>query len=324
MLNLKSRRPNNAEILIIFTAMLLMPFSAAAQSATESASRFYFGRFTFEAPSISPEIWSAYKIGDKKIELITKNGKKEIENKITTTINEINKLHESGYPAYDQTVKLEGGGAVVVSKSTDYTFDIFYLTAKNTAYKQHVELIDFDSFDKAMSVVRQINSSIHVRPPASKPPTKTFALEAGYLDIPLDKFPEQVSIGLPITSKPGIHLTFDTQIIGVPEEGLITRYEKRSSGVIMPLLKSVLSRTTLLRKSKKSIAGLPFEELLLKSNADGKTLYSFRLEYPGTPESSLEPYTVLELSTVEGGPGFKNDEEALGFWDELLGTFDRI
>ncbi|MFJ4052509.1 T6SS immunity protein Tli4 family protein [Pseudomonas sp. NPDC089743] len=291
---------------------------------SDQTTRFFFGRFSFQLPSGEPKIWSAYKIGEKKIELISKNGKRELERQIGTTVSEINKLHESGYAAYDQTVRLNGGGAVVVSKSTDYTFDIFYLTTKNTLYKQRVELIELDSFNRAMSVVNDINSRIHFRPPTSSPPAGTFAIEAGYLDIPVDKYPEQVSIGLPITSKPGIHLIFDTQVIGAPEEGLISRYEKRSSGVIRPLLKSVLSRTTLMRKSNKTISGLPFEELLLKSRTDGKTLYSFRLEYPGTPESSLAPYTVLELSTVEGGPGFKDDDEALRFWDELVATLVRI
>ncbi|MFJ4394704.1 T6SS immunity protein Tli4 family protein [Pseudomonas sp. NPDC089396] len=175
-----------------------------------------------------------------------------------------------------------------------------------------------------MSVVNDINSTINYRHPTSRPPAGTFAIESGYMNIPADKFPEQVSIGLPVSSKPGIHLTFDTRVIGVPEPGLISRYEERSSGFVMPLIKSILSRTKLMRKSRKLICGLPFEELLLKTTADGKNLYSFRLEYPGTPESSMEPYTVLELSTVDDGPGFKNDEEALRFWDELVATLKLI
>lgn len=308
---------------VFLAAILVFVFSAGAHSMAETNTRFYFGRFSFEAPSTDPKVWSAYKIGEKKIELISKNGKHELDKRISSTISEINKLHEAGYPAYAETVQLDGGGAVVVSKSTDYTFDIFYLTDNNTLYKQRVEFIDLDSYKKAMSVVVEINASIHFRVPAAKPPAGTFSIEAGYMNFPLDKFPEQVSIGLPVTSKPGIRLTFDTQVIGAPEEGLISRYEKRRSGVITPLLNSVLSRTTLIRKSKKTVNGLQFEEVLLKSTADGKISYSFRLEYPGTPESSLEPYTVLELSTVEGGPGFESDEEALLFWDNIVASLER-
>ena len=92
----------------------------------------------------------------------------------------------------------------------------------------------------------------------------------------------------------------------------------------MSLLQNMLTNSTLIRKGKRIISGMPFEELLLKTKSNGKTLYSFRLEYPGTPESSLEPYTVLELSTVDKGPGFKSDEEAIHFWDEMITSLRRF
>ncbi len=72
------------------------------------------------------------------------------------------------------------------------------------------------------------------------------------------------------------------------------------------------------------MAGLKFEELLLKTNVEGQTAYSFRLEYPGTPNSSLEPYTVLELSTIDVTSGFKSDKEAVDFWDKLVESIKRI
>ncbi|MFK0310482.1 T6SS immunity protein Tli4 family protein [Pseudomonas sp. NPDC090233] len=79
-----------------------------------------------------------------------------------------------------------------------------------------------------------------------------------------------------------------------------------------------------MRKGKRNVAGLNFEELLLKTSAEGRTVYAFRLEFPGTPELSLEPYTVLELSTVDGGPGFEGDEQAIQFWDEVVESLKRI
>ncbi|RAS21584.1 MULTISPECIES: T6SS immunity protein Tli4 family protein [Pseudomonas] len=67
-----------------------------------------------------------------------------------------------------------------------------------------------------------------------------------------------------------------------------------------------------------------FDELLLKSRGSGKSVYAFSLEYPGTPGCSLEPYTLLELSTVDSGPGFKNDEQTLQFWDRLTSNLKRL
>lgn len=133
----------------------------------------------------------------------------------------------------------------------------------------------------------------------------------------------RVSIGLPVSSLPGIHLTFDTQLIGKPEPGLLSRFEERSAGAL-PLLRDILTRSTVLRKGKKYIAGIIFEELLVKTSTEEKDVYAFRLEFPGSPNSSMEPYTVLELSTVDSGPGFEDDEEAIAFWDKLVASLSRI
>ncbi|SFW90167.1 hypothetical protein SAMN03159505_05058 [Pseudomonas sp. NFACC10-1] len=308
--------------ILIFT--LLASIDSGANDMPTPKKQFYFGRYTFEVATDGLNIWSAYKLIGKEIKLVGKNGKKDLTTKVSSTVEEINKLHKVGYPGYDRTIELDGGGAIVVSKSNTYDIDIFYLTKKNTLYKQSVEAIPLQELDKAVALAKEINALITYRNPAERPPNGTFAIEAGYINLPLNEFEEQVSIGLPVSSVPGINLTFDTQLIGEPEPGLITRYEQRTSGGVSTLLNSILSNSSVLRKSKKTVAGLPFEELLLKTSVDGRTLYSFRLEYPGTSESSMEPYTVIEMSTLDKGLGFQNDSDAMRFWDELVASLKRI
>jgi len=143
------------------------------------------------------------------------------------------------------------------------------------------------------------------------------------MDLPIDTYDEKVSIGLPVSSRPGTHLTFDTQLIGKPEPGLLSRFEEQSAGAV-PLLRNILTSSTVIRKGRKDVAGLLFEELLVKTKSAGKNVYAFRLEFPGIADSSMEPYTVLELSTVDKGPGFKSDEEALHFWDEMISSLQRF
>lgn len=307
---------------------MILALLAGSASATDEIpvvkTTFYFGRYTLQVPTDGAGIWSAYKVVDKKIERVSDNGKQDLVTRLPAVISEINRLHKVGYDAYDQTVPLEGGGAIVVSRSTSYSFDIYYLTANNTLYRQVVEPISLKGLDSATTLARELNTLVHDRNPAQSPPSGTFAIEAGYMNLPVDTFEEQVLIGLPVSSMPGIHLTFDTQRIGQPEEGLIARYEQRSFGVMTPTLKNLLSGTCVLRKSKRTVAGLPFEELLLKTKVEGRPVYAFRLEYPGTPESSREPYTVLELSTLDKGAVFESDKEALRFWDELVESVKRI
>lgn len=311
--------------LILTTALTLLHcVGAGAENMPNEKKTFYFGRYSLAVPTDGGGTWSSYEVVKMKIEFISKNGKRDLPKNTAETIATITSKHNAGYDdAYDRTLPLDGGGAIVISKGYDYTFYIYYLTKENTLYRQKVEFIPLSAFDKAVARGKELNSLIHYRNPAERPPNNTFALEAGYMNLPIDKFDEKVSIGLPVSSTPGIHLTFDTQVIGKPEPGLLSRFEERSAGAL-PLLKNLLTRSSVIRKGKRNVAGLSFEELLIKTRAEGKNVYAFRLEFPGTPELSLEPYTVLELSTVDGGPGFESDEQAVKFWDEVVESLQRI
>ncbi|MFJ4114785.1 T6SS immunity protein Tli4 family protein [Pseudomonas sp. NPDC089758] len=285
---------------------------------------FYFGRYKIEVPTDGANIWSSYEVVEERIELISKNGKRDISTNSKSTIAEITKEHKAGYAEdYDQTIPLEGGGEIIVSKGRKYNFHIYYLTKKNTLYRQKVESIPYEDFEDAVKIVKELNASIHYRNPADQPPNGTFSIEAGYMKLPINKFDEKVSIGLPVSSVPGIHLTFDTQLIGNPEAGLLSRFEQQSTGAL-PLFKKLVTNTTIIRKGNKNISGLEFEELLIKTRSEGKNIYAFRLEFPGAPNSSMEPYTVLELSTIDNGPGFENDQSAIDFWDRLVASLSRI
>ncbi|MGN8261978.1 T6SS immunity protein Tli4 family protein [Pseudomonas sp. SMSB3] len=285
---------------------------------------FYFGRYSISAPTDGSGIWASYKIIHKDLQYISKSGLRDINVKVDESIAEINRLHKAGYKGFDQKIPLDGGGFIVVSKSTNYDFDIYYLTSRNTLYRQVVESISIPAFDKAVALVKHLNSMIHYRHPESSPPEGTFAVDAGYLTLPSNKYPEQVSIGLPISTAPGIHVIFDTQVIRKPEPGLLKRYKQRTSGVVTPMLQNILTNSSVLRKAQRTVAGLPFEELMLKTKSSDRTFYSFRLEYPGTPKSSREPYTVLELSTLDEGKTFNTDGDAIEFWDSLVNSIKRL
>lgn len=312
------------QVILIIALALIYCVAAGAENMPTEKKSFYFGRYSFAVPTDGNDIWSSYDVVKKRIEFISKNGRHDLPKSTAEIIATITRKHNAGYTdAYDHTLPLDGGGAIVIFKGHKYSFYIYYLTKNNTLYRQIVQSIPFSAFDKAVARAKELNSLIHYRNPAERPPNNTFALEAGYMNLQINKFDEKVSIGLPVSSIPGIHLTFDTQVIGKPEPGLLSRFEERSAGAL-PLLKNLLTRSSVIRKGKRNVAGLNFEELLIKSKAEGKNVYAFRLEFPGTPELSLEPYTVLELSTVDSGPGFESDEQAIKFWDELVESLKRI
>jgi len=326
MLKFKAYKKLTRAFKLFSVAVIFFTSTAAsgAPSMNTPLNTFYFGRYSISAPTDGSDIWTSYKIIQKDLQLISKNGKRDITKKVDKSIAEINTLHKSGYKGFDQKISLDGGGVIVVSKSTSYDFDIYYLTPQNTLYRQTVESISINSFDKAIGLAKDLNSLIHYRNPASNPPEGTFAVDAGYLTLPHDKYPEQVSIGLPISTVPGIHVVFDTQVIRKPEPGLIERYYQHTSGIVTPMLQKILTSSSLLRKNKRMVAGLTFEEVLLKTKSNNRTFYSFRIEYAGTPKSSMEPYAKLEMSTLDEGVTFNSDEDALKFWDTLVNSIKRI
>lgn len=68
------------------------------------------------------------------------------------------------------------------------------------------------------------------------------------------------------------------------------------------------------------IGNIKAEEVAVAASTDGKTFYNFQVEYEGTLKSNTEPHITLELGTHENGSDFKSDEEALDFWDKVVGS----
>ncbi|WP_336333404.1 hypothetical protein [Pseudomonas putida] len=92
---------------------------------------FYFGRYSLAVPTDGNDIWSSYEVVKKRIEFISKNGRRDLPKSTAEIIATITRKHNAGYTdAYDHTLPLDGGGAIVISKGYDYSFYIFYLTEK--------------------------------------------------------------------------------------------------------------------------------------------------------------------------------------------------
>jgi len=84
---------------------------------------FYFGRYSLVVPTDGNDIWSSYEVVKMRIEFISKNGKRDLPKNTAEIIAKITSKHNAGYDdAYDHTLPLDGGGAIVISKGYDYSF----------------------------------------------------------------------------------------------------------------------------------------------------------------------------------------------------------
>lgn len=280
--------------------------------------KHYFGRLMLALP-INVEIAADYKLFDAKLDLISKNARNQVPTLASQKIDEIRRgVARDTNGDYVKTIELDNGSKLVLSRmSSLYTFHIYLITSKNTAYYMVVPNITEKGMPGAVERMRMLSNAIHYRHPDEAPPSGGFALEAGYTTLQRNKFFESVYMGAQINDHPSTYVSLLTNTITEKESTLIERFEEKQYDTAIGELVSAGSIKTL-RKRKRSIGTIDGEEVALSTNIEGKTYYAFQFEYEGTIDSTTEPYIALELGTHEAGSDFESDDEALAFWDQML------
>ncbi|MFF5864590.1 T6SS immunity protein Tli4 family protein [Pseudomonas sp. NPDC012596] len=280
----------------------------------------YFGRFSLSLPKDS-EISADYKIFGANIELISKNARSELPNIVNQQIDALKKGTAKGTAhRYQKTIPLDNESTLLLSHLTSlYTFNVYLITNKNTAYHMMVRNISEEGMPTAVERMRMLSDAIYFRHPDSAPPAEGFALEAGYTLLDKTRFYESVYMGAQIKEHSGTYISLLTKGIEEKENTLIQRFEaKQYDASVGDLMKA--GTITVLRKNKRTAREINGEEIALSANADGKKFYAFQFEHEGTIGSNTRPYIALELGTHEKGSDFASDEEALAFWDDVLNS----
>ncbi|MFJ4445567.1 T6SS immunity protein Tli4 family protein [Pseudomonas sp. NPDC089422] len=283
----------------------------------------YYGRFKLDLPKNSED--SAYfKIYNEKIDLISKNGKKDINTKTAELIEQLKQGKARGtYSRYEKTITLENESVLIISKLEKlYTFNCFFLTNKNTLYRMTVSALNEADYEGAIEKMKLINNAIKFRSPQDAPPAGAFAIEAGYLKFSPQQPAESVYMGSQIAGHPGTYVSLLTQRVSQLEEPLFARFDKQHTSGISGQISELISNSKTLRKQNRMIGALPAQEIAIMTEVDGKQFYNFQLEYQGTVKSNTLPYLALELGTHEVGSDFKSSEEALAFWDRVVNSLE--
>ncbi len=285
----------------------------------------YYGRFKLDLPKNSEDS-AYYKIYNEKIDLISKNGKKDIESKTEELVGQLKQGKARGtYSRYEKTILLDNGSVLIISKLEKlYTFNCFFLTSKNTLYRMTVSALNEADYKGAIDKMKMISNAIHFRSPQNAPPAGAFAIEAGYLKFSPQQPAESVYMGSQIAGHPGTYVSLLTQRVSQLEEPLFTRFDKQKNSGISGALSELINKTKTLRKQSRMIGALPAQEIAIMTEADGKLFYNFQLEYQGTVKSNSSPYFALEMGTHEVGSDFKSNEEALAFWDRVVNSLKPV
>jgi len=140
---------------------------------------------------------------------------------------------------------------------------------------------------------------------------------------PVDE--EAYRLWVTFDSLPRVGLTVESWQVGKPSTD--TLFSRVPAG--LSALMNLASGTSVLRKREVPLGQQTAQEMLLRVKAEGKRAYHFQLETVGVANSATETSLTFEMSTTNildehghvGDAAFKNDDEAVAFWDAILQSF---
>lgn len=99
---------------------------------------------------------------------------------------------------------------------------------------------------------------------------------------------------------------------------------RERAGGATGFLAGVLAGKSTLRSRAHPVGPIEADEILMAATQNGRRSYGFKWEAPGKASSLAEPYLIVELTDgiqdpeAAGPTSFKDDDEALALWDEII------
>jgi len=99
---------------------------------------------------------------------------------------------------------------------------------------------------------------------------------------------------------------------------------RERAGGATGFLAGVLTGKSTLRSRAHPVGPIEADEILMAATQNGRRSYGFKWEAPGKASSLAEPYLIADLTDgiqdpeAAGPTSFKDDDEALALWDEII------
>ncbi|WP_290902811.1 T6SS immunity protein Tli4 family protein [Aquabacterium sp.] len=225
---------------------------------------------------------------------------------------------------------LSGGAGVVYGLqdrySSDDTRQDAYLVTKMPlrVFKISTELF-MDKHAQGKAWAEKVQQALIGRDPSAIPQQAGFCIRGGMLTGSKPVAEEAYRLWVTFASLPRVGLTVESWQVGKPSSD--TLFSRIPAG--LSALMNLVSGTSVLRKREVPLGQQTAQEMLLRVSAEGKRAYHFQLETVGVANSATETSLTFEMSTTNilddhghvGDAAFKNDEEAVAFWDAILQSF---
>lgn len=201
-----------------------------------------------------------------------------------------------------------------------------YLTAATSGTVSRLKrTISSDRRKSGLAWAEKIQQALTGRDPSVIPEQSGFCMKSAMLTGSKPVAEEAYRLWVTFASLPRVGLTVESWLVGKPSSD--TLFSRMPAG--LSALMNLASGTRVLRKREVPLGQQTAQEMLLRVSAEGKRAYHFQLETIGVANSATETSLTFEMSTTNildehghvGDAAFKNDEEAVAFWDAILQSF---
>lgn len=318
-------------IVVVVAVFTALPMSGAERSSNVMKGSFVdkvcLGRYMLEVPS-GTEVAGRFKYMDNDIEVVRGETTSAYLKRLQARESELKRtVHRDGGNMFVETRRYGPGQTELVSWTSEasrilHRYELFSHFEHPAVTLSMAVDGSAKRFEEIKGDSRELAGAIQYRGDGEVPKIPGFCVDAGFLK-GSELNAEEVAVGLDVPGYPTVTLSYDSYVTGNPDKPLLSRVP-----LVPSMLLSVLNGTSTLRRRDRDIGPIKGQELLVRASENGKRSYEFLWESQGKADSIEFPFMSLQLSTsaetdakgeVMDAP-FANDEEALAFWDAILGS----
>lgn len=279
------------------------------------------GRHLVNLPA-SAKLSESYTYNKVKIEPLLIKNHRHFDYIVDMREAELRKAqHDKRGPMFIERVKHPNSSVTLISWKSPYSeallfFDTyFFIDSKAIKYSGGVGP---DRTQSALKLRDELSQEWRELKPGDIPEGVGFVTGDAIL-VDKDFNLEDWSLSVRFAGKPDVNFIMYGFARRTVKPGLRDR-----AGGATGFLAAVLAGKSTLRSRARSVGPIEADEILMAATQNGRRSYGFKWEAPGKASSLAEPYLIVELTDgiqdpeAAGPTSFKDDDEALALWDEII------
>ncbi|HEX6735427.1 MAG TPA: T6SS immunity protein Tli4 family protein [Azonexus sp.] len=279
------------------------------------------GRHLVDFPA-SAKLKETYIYNEDKLEPISVRNRGHFDSIVSMREIELKQArHDNAGPMFLERANHRNGSATLISWKSPYSeeliiFDTYFFTGSKAL--KYSSPVDPEIRHEALS--RRVRLNEEWREIESGEIPDGIGFVAGDVMLAAKRFNlESWTLSAKFPGKPDVNFIMHGFAQRVVEPGLRER-----AGGATGFLATVLAGKSTLRNRARPVGPITGDEILLAATQNGRRSYGFKWEAQGKTNALAEPNLIVELTDgihdpdAAGPTSFKDDDEALALWDEII------